>query len=111
MSVSNRIYLCYFVSPFNIFLMNKFRLTPALRALIDADAKTCHPLLGYRLPVSVIGRGYRSQSVDVYPEDGYDFFMGCEVARIYQLAKEFDLVVAVKCENSQIYVHITEYLN
>ena len=101
----------YFVSPFNIFIVNKFSLSPALRALLAADSLTNHPELGERLPVSVRQRGSMSQSIRVYPEDGYDFFMGCEVARIYRLASDFDLMMSIESDGSQVYITITEYLN
>lgn len=90
--------------------MNKFSLSPALRALLAADSMTNHPILGERLPVSVRQRGSMSQRIRVFPEDGYDFFMGCEVARVYRLASDFGLMMSVECDGSLVYITITEYL-
>lgn len=87
----------------------KFKLTANLRNLLAADAMSKHQLLGYRLPVSVVGRGYHSCTIRIFPEDGYNFFMGCEIARIYNLAKDFDCSSFVQCKGSQIIVEITDY--
>lgn len=102
-------------APFSIFgdiemrKVNKFKLTRNLRSLLAADAMSKHQLLGYRLPVSVVGRAYHSCTIRIYPEDGYEFFMGCEIARIYNLAKDFDCSSFVVCHGTQIVVEITDY--
>lgn len=89
--------------------MSNFSLSPKMRAFLDASAMSNHPLLGYRLPVSIIKRGRFSCRIKVFPEDGYDCFTGSEVSCIYQLANLFDLSVFVECLDSQVVVSVSYY--
>lgn len=102
-------------APFSIFgdlkmnKDNKFGLTPCLRGFLAADAMTNHQLLGWRLPISILQRNEHSCTIRIFPEDGYNFFMGCEVARIYNLASLFELSCLVIVRDSKTYVEVSDY--
>lgn len=99
----------YIVSPFNSFLMSNFNLSPKLRQFIELEQSARHPLLGLKLPIS-IKRGYPiSKRIAIYPEDGFWFFMGLEVCRIYDIASLLDLQISVQVSGEVPVIVVSDY--
>lgn len=80
-----------------------------MRAFLSVDSMRLHPLIGYRLPVSVRSYSSRACRIEIFPEDGFDFFMGSEVAYIVQLAKYFDLSVSVNPRENLVVIEVSDY--
>lgn len=86
-----------------------FVLSENLRLFLSIGSNYRVLTLGERLPVS-IRRQYRfSQTIVIYPESGYDFFMCNEVMCFLSLAKGLQLDASVSIENEVPVIEITDY--
>lgn len=88
----------------NYKFLNRLRLFVQMAQVID------HPVLGYKLPMSFRKPSFYTRSVVIYPEDGYNFFMGQEVQVLYSLANSFGLSVVVDVENGVSVIRVSEYI-
>lgn len=88
----------------NYKFCNRLRLFVQMAQVID------FPLVGFKLPMSFRKSSSYSRSVVIYPEDGYNFFMGREVRDIYTLADSFGLSVVVEVENGVSVIRVSEYI-
>lgn len=90
--------------------MNKnFVLSEKLRLFLFVGSNYKVLTLGDRLPVS-IRRSYGiSQSIVIYPESDYDFFLMNEVMRFLSLAKGLQLDASVTIENGVPVIEVSDY--
>ena len=91
--------------------MANFNLTPALRQFLDVTARSSREYIGEKLYVSIRKRYQWSQTIVLFPEDGYDFLMGNEVQFILSAAQVLYLYVCVRVENGLPVIEVTEYFN
>lgn len=90
--------------------MNKnFVLSEKLRLFISIGSRYRVLTLGNRLPVSIRKRYGHSQSIYIYPESDYDFFINSEVVRFLSLAKGLELDGYVRVENGVPVLEIQDY--
>lgn len=89
--------------------MANFSKSKRLRLFLEMSQYVNHPLLGYVLPVSFRKPSYYSRSLVVYPQNGYDFFLGSEVAHVVDIASSFGLSVFVDVENGLPVIRVSEY--
>lgn len=89
--------------------MSCFSLSTRMRAFLEADAMHSFPVIGYRLPVSIRKQYSNTCKLWIFPEDGFDFFMGSEVAVIFDLAKCFDLSVSVHPLGDVVIIEVSDY--
>ena len=89
--------------------MANFNLTPALRQFLDVTAKSSRDYVGEKLYVSIRKRYQWSQTIVLFPEDGYNFLMGNEVQFILNAAQVLYLDVCVRVENGLPVIEVTDY--
>lgn len=98
------------VSPFNFMLvMANFDLTPALRQFLNVTANSSREYIGEKLYVSIRRRHEWSQTIVLFPEDGYRFMMGCEVQHIINAADVLYLDVCVRVIENLPVIEVTDY--
>lgn len=97
-------------NPINSKFMNKnLVLSERLRMFLSVGSRYRVLTLGDRLPVS-IRKSYKfSQSIVIYPESDYDFFLMNEVMCFISLAKGLELDASVTVENGVPVIEITDY--
>lgn len=86
-----------------------FKLSKKLRLFLSIGAQYRVLTLGNRLPVSIRRRYRFSQTLVIYPESYYDFFMCNEVMCFLSLAKGLELESSVTIENGVPVIEITDY--
>lgn len=90
--------------------MNKnFVLSEKLRMFLSVGSNYRVLTLGDRLPVSIRKRYRFSQSIVIYPETDYDFFMMNEVLCFISLAKVLELHATVTIENGVPVIEVSDY--
>ena len=89
--------------------MNKnFVLSEKLRLFISVGSRYRVLTLGDRLPVSIRKRYRFSQSIFIYPEPDYDFFLMNEVMCFISLAKGLELSAYITIENGLPIIKVTD---
>lgn len=89
--------------------MNKnFVLSEKLRLFLSIGSRYRVMTLGDRLPVSIRRRYSFSQSIYIYPESDYDFFLMNEVMCFISLAKGLELNAYVTIENGVPVIEVTD---
>ena len=89
--------------------MNKnFVLSEKLRLFITIGSHYRVLTLGNRLPVSIRKRYCFSQSICIYPESDYNFFIENEVMCFISLAKGLELNAYVTVENGVPVIEVTD---
>ena len=91
--------------------MANFNLTPALRQFLDVTAKSSREYVGEKLYVSIGQRSKWSQTLVLFPEDGYNFLMGCEVQHVFNAANVLDLAVCVRCFDGLPVIEVTDWFS
>lgn len=90
--------------------MNKnFKLSEKLKLFLSIGSNYRVLTLGERLPVSIRKRHSLSQTIVIYPESDYDFFMSNEVMCFLSLAKGLELDASITIENGLPVIEITDY--
>ena len=90
--------------------MNKnFVLSEKLRLFLSVGSRYRVLTLGDRLPVSIRRRYGISQSIVIYPESDYDFFLSNEVMCFISLAKGLELDASVTIENGVPVIEVSDY--
>lgn len=90
--------------------MNKnLVLSEKLRMFLSVGSNYRVLTLGDRLPVSIRRRYRFSQSIVIYPESDYDFFLYNEVMCFLSLAKSLELDVSVTIENGVPVIEVSDY--
>lgn len=90
--------------------MNKnLILSEKLRMFLSVGSHYRVLTLGDRLPVSIRRRYKFSQSIVIYPESDYDFFLMNEVMCFISLAKGLELDASVTIENGVPVIEISDY--
>ena len=89
--------------------MANFNLTPVLRQFLDVTTKSSRQYVGEKLYVSIRKRYQWSQTLVLFPEDGYEFLMGNEVQHVLNVAAVLSLDVCVRCENGLPVIEVTDY--
>lgn len=90
--------------------MNKnFNLSEKLNLFLSIGSNYRVLTLGDRLPVSIRKRYRLSQTIVIYPESDYDFFMCNEVTCFLSLAKGLELDASITIENGLPVIEITDY--
>ena len=85
-----------------------FVLTERLRMFLSVGSRYRVLTLGNRLPVSIRKRYRFSQSIVIYPESDYDFFMMTEVMCFISLAKGLELDATVTIENGVPVIEVSD---
>ena len=86
-----------------------FKLSEKLRMFLSVGSSYRVLTLGDRLPVSIRVRYKFSQSIVIYPESDYDFFLMNEVMCFISLAKGLQLDASVTVENGVPVMEISDY--
>lgn len=86
-----------------------FVLTEKLRMFLSVGSNYRVLTLGNRLPVSIRKRYRFSQSIVIYPESDYDFFMMNEVMCFISLAKSLELDATISIENGVPVIEVSDY--
>lgn len=89
--------------------MANFDLSPVLRQFLDVTARSSREYIGEKLYISIRRRYQWSQSLVLYPEDGYNFMTMHEVQFILNAAQVLYLYVCVRVENGLPVIEVTEY--
>lgn len=76
-----------------MLVMANFELLPALRQFVDVLVNDRRPIVGEKLPISIRRQYEYGQTIVLFPEDGYDFFVSGEFERILVCAKVFNCCV------------------
>lgn len=87
----------------------KFILSEKLRMFLSVGSNYRVLTLGNRLPVSIRKRYSHSQSIYIYPESDYDFFIHSEVVCFLSLAKGLGLDGCVRVENGVPVLEIQDW--
>ena len=96
--------------PLNSLVMNKnFKLSEKLRMYLNIACNYKSLTLGNRCPVSIRRRYSWSQSIVIYPEAGYNFFLSREVMRYFTLAESLCLDSSIDVENGLPIITISDY--
>lgn len=86
-----------------------FELTEKLRLYLKVSSNYRSLTLGVRFPVSIRRRYSVSQSIVIYPEAGYDFFISREVMCFVSLANGLALDSSIEIENGVPVIYISDY--
>lgn len=86
-----------------------FVLTEKLRMFLSVGSNYRVLTLGERLPVSIRKRYRFSQSIVIYPESDYDFFLWNEVMCFLSLAKSLELDASITIENGVPVIEVSDY--
>lgn len=89
--------------------MANFNLSPVLRQFLDITARSSRDFIGKKLYVSIRRRYQWSQTIVLFPEDGYNFMTGNEVQFILNAAQVLYLDVCFQVENDLPVIEVTEY--
>lgn len=90
--------------------MNKnFELSEKLRLYLQVACNYRSLTLGVKCPVSIRRRYSWSQSIVIYPEAGYDFFLSREVMCYLSLANGLCLDSSIDVENGLPIITISDY--
>ena len=89
--------------------MSNFDLTPALRQFVSLAAANRRFGFGDKFPVSIRRRYSFSQTLYVFPDGDYSFFMGKEIVRIFMLAEALNLEVLISSLGSVPVIEIADY--
>lgn len=89
--------------------MANFDLSPVLRQFLDLTARSSREFIGKELYVSIRRRYQWSQSLVLYPEDGYNFMTMHEVQFILNAANVLYLSFSFRVENGLPVIEVTEY--
>lgn len=90
-------------------MKTNFNLTAKLRLFLSIGSSYRVLTLGDRLPVSIRKRYHHSQTIVIYPESDYDFFMMNETICFLSLAKGLELDASISIENGLPVIEITDY--
>lgn len=93
-----------------MLVMANFDLTPALQQFLNVTANGPRGYVGEKLYASIRQRFFWSQTIVLYPEDGYNFLTGSEVQHIIHAANVFSLEVCVSVRNSLPVIEVTDYI-
>lgn len=89
--------------------MANFSLTPKLRQLVSVLVNAPRIGVGDKLPISIRQRGFYSQSIVIFPEDGYTFFISTEIGRILHLAEVYGCDALFCVRGDVPVIEITDY--
>lgn len=89
--------------------MSNFELSERLRLFVQVACNYKSLTLGDKCPVSIRRRYSWSQSIVIYPVDGYDFFTSNEVICYLTLAEGLRLNSSVDIENGFPVITISDY--
>lgn len=89
--------------------MSNFELSSKLRLFLSLSAENLLNSLGEKLPVSIRKRYSCSQTMVIFPEAEYQFFVRSEMTRLFSLADVLGLDAIVSCENGVPVIEITDY--
>ena len=89
--------------------MSNFQLSPRLREFINYSQR-CFPRdLGDRYPMSIRKKYSFSQTILIFPDEEYNFFMGSELSRFIRIANDMRLDVCVCTLYGIVVVEVTDY--
>lgn len=89
--------------------MANLSLTPKLRQLVSVLVNAPRIGVGDKLPISIRKRFLYSQTIIIFPEDGYTFFMSTEFDRILHLAEAYSCDVLFSVRGDVPVIEITDY--
>ena len=89
--------------------MSNFQLSPKLREFINYCQRYFPRDLGDRYPISIRKKSSLSQTILIFPDEQYDFFMGSELSRFIRVAHDMGLEMLVCSHYGIVVVEVTEY--
>lgn len=90
-------------------MVANFELSERLRLFLQVGSRYKVLTLGDKLPVSIRKRYSSSQSIYIYPELDYDFFISNEVMCFFSLAKGLQLDACIRVENGVPVIEISDW--
>lgn len=98
--------------PLNNIKMAKddFTLTPRLRDFLRIGSTPRSIGLGVKFPISIRCRSAFNQTVWIFPESDFPFFLGNEVRDICSLATVLGLTCSVHPLGDLVIVHVDDFL-
>lgn len=91
--------------------MADFTLSRKLRLFLEIENGFRFPYLGERLPVSISANYGYSQTLKIYPQDGYNFFNSKEVERLMWIANSLRLELWIYSDFKNPVIEITDYFD
>ena len=89
--------------------MADFSLSPKLAQFVAIGCSWSYLELGKMYPISIRRKYTFSQTLCIFPNSDFNFFMAREVVRIYEVAKVLDLDCVVCPHGSVVCVEVTDY--
>lgn len=89
--------------------MANLSLTPKLRQLVSVLVKAPRIGVGDKLPISIRQKFLYSQTIVIFPEDGYICFTSTEFSRILHLAEVYGCDVLFCVRGDVPVIEITDY--
>lgn len=89
--------------------MANFSLDPNLRQLVNALVSAPRIGVGDKLPISIQQRCLYSQTIIIFPEDGYTCFTSTEFGRIMHLAEVYSCDVLICAYGDIPVIKISSY--
>lgn len=89
--------------------MKDFSLSQKLAQFVAIGSSSLLLGLGEKYPISIRRKYSFSQSICIFPDSGYNFFMANEIVRLNALANVLDLECVVYPHGSVVCVEITDY--
>lgn len=98
--------------PLNSVKMAKdvFKLSPRLRDFLRIGSSSRSIGFGVKYPISIRRRSDFNQTVWIFPESDYPFFLGREVRDICSLAELLGLSCSVFPYGNLVLIHVDDYL-
>lgn len=91
--------------------MANFELVPALRQLVDVLVNVPKPRVGDKLPISIRKRYPSHQTIVLFPEDGYNFFVPGEISRVLAAADILCCDVVISARGDVPTIEISSWFN
>lgn len=89
--------------------MSDLQLSPRLREFINYSQRFFPCDLGERYPISIRKKYSFSQSILIFPDEGYNFFMGSELSRFISIANDMRLNLCVCPHYDIVVIEVTDY--
>lgn len=89
--------------------MERFKLSEKLRMFLFIEHGFRHSYLGSRLPVSIRACYGYTQSLWIFPQDGYRFFNVWETERLMWIAKSLNVDFTIISRNGVPVIEIEDF--
>lgn len=89
--------------------MERFKLSEKLRMFLFIEHGFRHPYLGSKLPVSIRASYGFTQSLWIFPQDGYRIFDVYEIERLMWIAKSLNVDFMISSRNGVPVIEIEDF--